>query len=113
MGHVQVVNQKHTRRLGGRGFATFYVGRPSPLGNPYRIGPDGTREQVISKYRVWLAERLAAKDNPEALGLLAQIVAKVRAGYNVSLACWCAPLPCHADVISDVVVQLAAQDGGA
>ena len=35
-----------------------YVGRPhsrfppgSPLGNPYRIGSDGTREEVITRYR--------------------------------------------------------------
>ena len=27
-----------------------YIGRPSKWGNPYVIGPDGTREQVIAKY---------------------------------------------------------------
>lgn len=27
-----------------------YIGRPSRWGNPYIIGPDGTREEVIGKY---------------------------------------------------------------
>ncbi len=35
-----------------------YVGRPSPLGNPYALGRDGNREQVIAKYRRWLWARL-------------------------------------------------------
>ena len=27
-----------------------YVGRPSPWGNPFVIGRDGTREEVVAKY---------------------------------------------------------------
>jgi hypothetical protein len=34
------------------------VGRPSGLGNPFVIGRDGGRDEVIEKYRVWLGERL-------------------------------------------------------
>lgn len=36
-----------------------YVGRPSVWGNPYVIGKDGTREEVIAKYREYLARRPA------------------------------------------------------
>jgi hypothetical protein len=28
-----------------------YIGRPSVWGNPFEIGKDGTREEVIAKYR--------------------------------------------------------------
>lgn len=28
------------------------------FGNPYRIGPDGTREQVIEKFRVYFHDRI-------------------------------------------------------
>lgn len=31
-----------------------YIGRPSKFDNPFVIGPDGTREEVIEKYRNWL-----------------------------------------------------------
>ncbi len=33
-----------------------YIGRPGPWGNPFVIGRDGTREQVIAKYRTWLLQ---------------------------------------------------------
>ena len=65
-----------------------YVGRPTKYGNPYRMEIDGSREEVVAKYRVWLAEKL--EENPNFLDPL----------KGKDLACWC-PLnkPCHADVI--------------
>ncbi|MDM7953264.1 MAG: DUF4326 domain-containing protein [Cyanobium sp. CZS 25K] len=35
-----------------------YVGRPSPLGNPFQLGRDGSRAQVIASYRRWLLVHL-------------------------------------------------------
>jgi hypothetical protein len=32
----------------------IYIGRPSKWGNPFRIGKDGSREDVIQKYRDWI-----------------------------------------------------------
>jgi hypothetical protein len=65
-----------------------YVGRPTKYGNPYRMEIDGSREEVVAKYQVWLAEKL--EENPNFLDPL----------KGKDLACWC-PLnkPCHADVI--------------
>jgi hypothetical protein len=34
-----------------------YVGRPSKWGNPFVIGRDGTRDQVIAKYRAWIGRQ--------------------------------------------------------
>lgn len=61
-----------------------YVGRPSKYGNPFVIGRDGTREDVISKYEAWIKD----KDVSQLRGK--------------DLVCWCAPLPCHADVLMRV-----------
>ena len=36
----------------------MYVGRPTPLGNPFVIGVDGTRAEVIEKYRTWILHEL-------------------------------------------------------
>lgn len=65
----------------------IYVGRPSKWGNPYKIGIDGTREEVIELYKKWLSnqrylnlEELKGKD----------------------LVCWCKPLPCHADILLEL-----------
>lgn len=64
-----------------------YVGRPSKWGNPYFVGVDGTREQVIAKYRALLMIKLP--------GDLDELRGK-------DLVCWCHPLPCHADVLLEL-----------
>ena len=66
-----------------------YVGRPSKWGNPFKIGRDGTREEVIAKYREWLL------DNEPLMEDLAELKGR-------DLYCYCSPLPCHADVLLEV-----------
>lgn len=63
-----------------------YIGRPTKWGNPFVVGRDGTREQVIAKYRAFILT------NPALLNALHELKGK-------TLACWCAPLPCHGDVL--------------
>ena len=66
-----------------------YIGRGSIFGNPFRIGIDGDRTQVIEKYRALFYDRL--KD-VEFLRQVLDLKGKV-------LGCYCKPLPCHGDVI--------------
>lgn len=70
-----------------------YIGRPSKWGNPYSIGKDGTREEVIEKYYLYLLER------PELMAALPELKDKV-------LGCWCSPKACHGDVL----IELAKKD---
>lgn len=67
-----------------------YVGRPSAAGNPFRIGIDGAREEVIEKYRPWIEEQVRK-------GLVD--LSKLR---GKDLVCWCAPLSCHADILLEI-----------
>lgn len=69
----------------------IYVGRPSKWGNPFTAGVDGTREEVIKRYRHFLIEE----------GYNGSVV-DVRELKGKDLVCWCAPLPCHADVLLEV-----------
>lgn len=64
-----------------------YIGRPSKWGNPFAIGRDGTREQVIAKYEEWL------RTQPDLMAALPELHGKV-------LGCWCAPQACHGDVLA-------------
>jgi hypothetical protein len=32
----------------------IYIGRPSVFGNPFEIGKDGSRNDVVEKHKVWL-----------------------------------------------------------
>ena len=64
-----------------------YIGRPSEHGNPFVIGVDGNRIQVIEKHKDWV------ESNPE----YREKVRKELKGKN--LVCFCAPLPCHGDIL--------------
>ena len=65
-----------------------YVGRPSEWGNPFRIGRDGTREEVIAKFeKIYVPAIL--KKKPDWLEPL----------RGKDLVCWCAPEACHGDVL--------------
>ena len=66
-----------------------YIGRPSKWGNPYSIGKDGTRAEVIDKYRDYIMRQ------PALLRNVCQLKGKV-------LGCWCAPRPCHGDVLIEL-----------
>lgn len=68
----------------------IYIGRPSPWGNRFVIGPDGTREQVIEKYRDWIMRQpeLIERAKRELKGRV--------------LGCFCKPLPCHGDVLKEI-----------
>jgi hypothetical protein len=77
----------------------IYVGRPSPLGNPYPV--QGNREEVIQKYRLWLWEQIQSKS--PAYRELKKLADRVKNGEEISLVCWCSPLPCHASVIASAI----------
>lgn len=68
-----------------------YIGRPSKWGNPFSIGKDGNREEVIVKYQNWLM------DHPD----LIEEARKELKGKI--LGCWCRPADCHGDILVDLV----------
>lgn len=89
-----VADRKRTRVVHcKRGHFDIYIGRPSRWGNPFRIGPDGTREEVIARYRGWL---LAQPD----------LLAAVPTLRGKTLGCWCAPNRCHGDVLAALADSL-------
>ena len=71
----------------------IYVGRPSKWGNPFIIGKDGTREEVVAKYRKMLVDDLGRN---QALTFDDIFFTELR---GKDLVCWCAPFPCHADIL--------------
>lgn len=64
----------------------LYIGRPSKWGNPFVIGWDGNREEVIAKYEAWVRQQ------PDLLSCLYELRGK-------RLGCYCKPLACHGDVL--------------
>lgn len=77
------------------------IDRKTPWGNPFTHLPLGhtkaltevaTREEAIVAYENWVRE----SDDPEAVW----IRENVRYLAGKTLGCWCAPLPCHGEVLA-------------
>lgn len=72
-----------------------YIGRPGPFGNPFTIGRDGTRKEVVEKYAEWVLTQ------PE---LLATIKEELK---DKVLGCWCKTEKhpdalCHGDILVEI-----------
>lgn len=70
-----------------------YIGRPSKWSNPFVIGGDGTREDVIQKYEEWVRQQ------PHLIAALPELKGKV-------LGCWCAPKRCHGEVLLKLLGEI-------
>lgn len=71
-----------------------YIGRGSVFGNPFVIGVDGNREEVIEKFRVYFYEKIANDTSFKR---------RVRDLKGKRLGCHCKPKPCHGDVIKEYI----------
>lgn len=68
------------------------IRRPAKWGNPFRIGEDGTRSEVIEKFRKWVISQ------PELMNDLEEL-------RGMRLGCWCSPKPCHGDVLIELLKE--------
>ena len=69
----------------------IYIGRPSKWGNPFVIGIDGNREEVINKFRTYARSKFNKSDLEELKGK--------------NLGCYCKPLACHGDVLEEMIKE--------
>lgn len=68
----------------------IYIGRGSIWGNPFKIGRNGTRKDVIEQYREYIMNKpLLLKELPKLKGK--------------TLGCFCKPLACHGDVLLELL----------
>lgn len=65
-----------------------YIGRPSKWGNPFKAGVDGTRKEVIRRYRDYLFTSGLINDIHEL--------------KDRHLVCYCKPKACHGDVLIEL-----------
>lgn len=86
---TKVVNVRKTKEW------DVNIGRGSSWGNPYAIGPDDDREEVIRKYK-YDFERGFLKGGKEDFRELA----------GKTLGCYCKPEACHGDVIAEYLNAL-------
>ncbi len=87
----------------------IYIGRPSPLGNPFTHLETSTkaqvkvatREEAIERYKVWIKEKIKNRD-PEVLQELTAIINKAK-NVDINFVCWCHPKSCHGHILKKLL----------
>ena len=109
---LQVVNVKGMKRLESN---VWYVGRKgryqaSALGNPFKPQVKGVGE-TLPRYKLYLWEEIKngiGGEGSEVWEELVSLAQSVKAGKTTKLGCWCAPKPCHAEIVAMAVEWLIA-----
>lgn len=70
-----------------------YIGRPSKWGNPYVIGKDGTRDEVIQKY----------EEHVRSSKILMRALPSLK---DKTLGCWCGQKRCHGEVLIKLLEEI-------
>lgn len=90
MQRTVIVNLKHEQ-------CDIRCDRSSLYGNPYRIGRDGTREEVIEKYKKYFYDKI--ERNHDFRKSVLYLKGKI-------LGCYCKPLNCHCDIIVEYLDKI-------
>jgi len=78
----------------GREPGSVYCGRPSPLGNPFRMEREEDRNAVCDAYADWFDQNLETL-KPD----LRKLWQKGMSDGVLLLSCWCAPKRCHLETV--------------
>ena len=70
----------------------IFGGRPGPLGNPFVIGKDGTRDEVCEKYKIYFDDKI--KNDKEFRDYVLSCKGTI-------IGCYCVPQRCHCSIIAD------------
>lgn len=74
--------------------------RPGFWGNPFAIGKDGDRDEVVQKYRQWVDLMLQSPQKDVFLAALKKLA------EAPALVCCCKPQDCHGDVLVEKMQEL-------
>lgn len=103
---IKVVNKHHQKPDDEKG---EYIGRGSPLGNPFVISPGRSRAEAIETYRVYLLRNIEVQD-PDIMRELMRLLT-IAQQRPLTLVCFCAPMPCHGDIIKEALLSCEAVEG--
>jgi hypothetical protein len=100
-----MIKVKHVKEVKGE-----YIGRPSALGNPFKIGIDGSRSECIALYKRYLYKKIRDKDKA-VISELHRLKKILQENKKLDLTCWCKDVnhpnrSCHGDVIKSILEYL-------
>lgn len=74
-----------------------YIARPSIFGNPYHLPKESARGSTLRKYETYLKDKIT-KD--------VEFAKAVKDLHGKILVCFCAPLPCHGEILARYAAYL-------
>lgn len=83
---IKTIPRVLNKKISGIPDGAVYIGRPTKWDNPFKVTSTCPRELSIKKFELYLL------NNQELLRSLHELKGK-------DLVCYCAPLPCHGDVL--------------
>jgi len=114
---------RNAREIVQGGHIAWYVGRPSPLGNPYRMEKESQRDEVIRKHKEHMQLRLEEAAYGMQDKTIEELHQLIKLFYtlgscsckpvekNIYLLCWC-PLDkkCHCDILCAILNSEEARE---
>lgn len=108
---MKLINKKHDPIPSG----AVYIGRGSKYGNPFShlsygkaVVQVGTRDLAIKMYLSWiLGDKDLIKLVSERGGPLPPTHEDIQELEGKDLVCWCSPLPCHGQVLMELINNAA------
>jgi hypothetical protein len=91
----------------------IYIGRGSPLGNPWVISDLDTRDMVCEWHehsirKEW-SEALNGGPKTPMINEIIAIANRVKNGEQIALECFCKPKRCHGDFIAKLINWYASE----
>ena len=105
--NVAVINKRRNPEVSS---PAIYIGRSSPLNNPFKMSKTVDREEMLARYAAWLDAQITEPASAAACEM-ARLHAILEERGELTLVCWCAPLPCHGDVIRERLLSRCATGG--
>ena len=65
--------------------------------NPFKVGRDGDRDEVLKKYKEYILEKIEKESDFKNEILMLK---------GKKLGCWCHPLPCHGDILLEIIENI-------
>jgi hypothetical protein len=102
---VRLHHQRTVKVVSPNGLPVKCVDRTSRWGNPFKIGVDGTREEIIQKYRAWFLTGTESRKVGRYMVDPQNLRERIRELRGFNLACCPPELPCHADFLLEQANQ--------
>jgi Domain of unknown function (DUF4326) len=106
---VRLHHRRTVKVFSPNGLPVKCVDRTSRWGNPFKIGKDGTREEIIQKYRTWFLTGTDSRKIGRFIVDPQSLRERIHELKGFNLACCPADLACHADFLLEQANQLESK----